>query len=212
MEVKFPTPLKCAALISGGGRTVLNLLDRIDAGKLQATLPLVLANRDCPGVTRLAARGIPVEVVTRAAHGSMASHSAAIFSRLRTAQVDVVLLAGYLARLEIPTDFQNRVLNIHPALIPAFSGHGMYGEHVHAAVISRGCKVSGCTVHFCDNEYDHGPILVQHTVPVLSNDTPETLAARVFEAECNAFPAALQLLMQGPLNIVGQRIVSSTSE
>lgn len=211
MTLNFPTPLTCAALISGGGRTVLNLLDTIAAGGLDANIPVVIANRECTGIDRISERGIPVELVAGKAFASPREHSAEIFARLRTARVDVVLLSGYLARLEIPRDFEQRVINIHPALIPAFSGHGMYGDHVHKAVIARGCKVTGCTVHLCDNEYDHGPILVQRTVPVLDSDTPASLAARVFDAECIAYPEALRLLMSGPVQIEGQRIVATAN-
>lgn len=201
MEICFPTPLRCVALISGGGRTVLNLLDCQAAGELKIEIPLAIANRECSGIERLRARGISVDLIPRKGLPSAAAHSEAIFQRVREVQADAVLLAGYLARLSIPTDYELRVINIHPALIPSFSGQGMYGEHVHAAVIERGCKVSGCTVHLCDNEYDHGPILVQRTVPVLDTDTPDTLAARVFEAECEAFPEALNLLMSGPIRV-----------
>lgn len=207
MKLRFPTPMRCVALISGGGRTVLNLLDRQAKGDLNIEIPLAIANRDCSGIEKLKARDVPVEQIPRKGLPSAAAHSELIFQRIRDSRADAVLLAGYLARLVIPTDYEMRVINIHPALIPAFSGHGMYGEHVHAAVIERGCKVSGCTVHLCDNEYDHGPILVQHTVPVLESDTPDSLAARVFEAECEAFPEALRLLMSGPVLVENQRAV-----
>src|SRR5690606_21183809 len=121
----------------------------------------------------------------------------AVFDRLRAAKVDLVTLAGFLARVDIPPDFVLRVMNIHPSLIPAFCGKGMYGHHVHEAVLARGCKVSGCTVHFADSEYDHGPIITQKCVPVESTDTPSTLAARVFEAECEAYPEAIRLFAEG---------------
>ena len=125
-------------------------------------------------------------------YSSVATYSAALFDRCRVARVDLVILGGFLSRLEVPADFEGRVLNIHPSLIPAFCGQGMYGHHVHEAVVARGCKVSGCTVHVVDNEYDHGPILVQKVVPVLDNDNPDSLAKRVFEAECEAYPEAIQ--------------------
>ena len=116
------------------------------------------------------------------------------------------MLAGFLARIDIPDDFVNRVMNIHPALIPAFCGQGMHGRHVHSAVLQRGCTVSGCTVHFCDNEYDHGPIILQQCVPVADDDTPQTLAARVFEAECAAYPEAIRRYAAGRLRIEGNRV------
>ena len=122
-----------------------------------------------------------------------------IFDHCRAAGADLVCLAGFLQLLQIPDDFLGRVLNIHPALIPAFSGKGFHGRHVHEAALEAGVKVSGCTVHFADNEYDHGPIVLQRVVPVLDDDTPETLAARVFEQECEAYPEAIRLFAQGRL-------------
>jgi phosphoribosylglycinamide formyltransferase 1 len=103
--------------------------------------------------------------------------------------------------------FRDRVLNIHPSLIPAFSGHGFHGHHVHEAVIARGACVSGCTVHLADNEYDHGPILLQRVVPVLEDDTPDRLARRVFAAECEAYPEALRRIATGQLVVAGPRVV-----
>jgi folate-dependent phosphoribosylglycinamide formyltransferase PurN len=132
------------------------------------------------------------EVVPRRSFVTTAEFTQAIFQRLRAAKVDLVTLAGFLARVDIPDDFHRRVMNIHPALIPAFCGKGMYGHHVHEAVLARGCKVSGCTVHYADSEYDHGPIISQSCVPVVEDDTPDSLAARVFEAECKAYPEAIR--------------------
>ena len=115
-------------------------------------------------------------------------------------------MAGFLQLVLIPEDFRNRVFNIHPALIPAFCGKGYYGHRVHEAVLASGAKVSGCTVHFADNEYDHGPIIVQRTVPVLDDDTAETLAQRVFVEECEAYPEAIRLFAEGRLRIEGKRV------
>jgi len=148
------------------------------------------------------------EFISRQSFDSTSVFSDTVFTSLRAAGVDLVILGGFLTRLEIPHDFTNRVMNIHPALIPAFSGHGMHGRRVHAAVLERGCTVSGCTVHFCDNEYDHGPIILQSLVPVVDDDTPESLAARVFEAECVAFPEAIRRYAAGRLRVVGNRVRS----
>jgi phosphoribosylglycinamide formyltransferase 1 len=185
-------PLRLAVLISGGGSTLTNLLDKIDAGELDASVELVIASRPCDGVARSAARGQACEVVSPKKFPSVAAFSEAIFSRCRAAHVDLVVLGGFLSRIEVPSDFEGRVMNIHPALIPSFCGQGMYGHHVHEAVLARGCKVSGCTVHLVDNEYDHGPILVQKVVPVLEGDDADTLAKRVFAAECEAYPEAIR--------------------
>ncbi len=186
-------PLRLAVLISGGGSTLTNLLDRIDAGELLASVELVLASRRCDGVAKSATRGHSCEVVSPKIYPNVVAFSEAIFSRCRADRVDLVILGGFLSRIEVPSDFEGRVMNIHPSLIPAFCGQGMYGHHVHEAVIARGCKVSGCTVHLVDNEYDHGPILVQQVVPVLDGDDAEALSRRVFAAECEAYPEAIRL-------------------
>ena len=117
-----------------------------------------------------------------------------------------MICGGFLALLKIPADFSGRVINIHPSLIPAFCGHGFHGSRVHEAALARGAKVSGCTVHFVDDEYDHGPIIIQHVVPVLDEDTPTELAARVFTAECEALPEAIRLFASGRLEIDGSRV------
>ena len=116
------------------------------------------------------------------------------------------LLGGFLQLVQVPDDFLGRVMNIHPSLIPAFCGKGFYGEYVHEAVLAMGVKVTGCTVHFADNEYDHGPIILQRAVPVLDTDTAEILAARVFQQECEAYPEAIRLFAEGKLRIEGRRV------
>ncbi len=188
-------PLRLAVLISGGGSTLLNLLDKIALGELNASVECVIASRPCAGVERSVSRGHACEVLSPKMFPSLAAYSQAVFERCRRQGVDLVLLGGFLSRIEVPADFEGRVMNIHPSLIPAFCGQGMYGHHVHAAVIARGCKVSGCTVHLVDNEYDHGPILVQQVVPVLESDNADSLAKRVFEAECEAYPEAIRLFV-----------------
>lgn len=186
-------------LLSGSGRTLENLLDRIAAGRLAASVEQVVSSRgDVRGV-RLAERaGIPVTVMPPAGR-PLADWSEAIFAACRGAKPDLVVMAGFLHLVEIPADFAGRVINIHPALLPAFGGKGFHGMHVHRAVIARGCTVSGCTVHLVDNEYDHGRILFQNTVPVLRDDSPESLAARVFAAECETLPEAINRIAAGML-------------
>ena len=130
----------------------------------------------------------------------------AIFSACRDAGVDYVAMAGFLKLAPVPDDFAGRVVNIHPALIPAFCGPGMYGHRVHQAVLDAGVKVTGCTVHFVDNEYDHGPIIWQQPVPVFDDDTADTLAKRVFEVEKEAYPHVLQLLAAGRIKLDGRRV------
>ncbi len=199
--------LRVAVLISGGGTTLDNFNSAIAAGRLQAEIPLVIASRrDCGGIAKAERAGIPCRVIVRKEYASVEAFSAEIFAQCRAVAADVVALAGFLSLIHVPEDFLGRVMNIHPSLIPAFCGRGYHGQHVHEAALARGVKVSGCTVHFVDNEYDHGPIIIQRCVPVVSTDMPETLAARVFTAECEAYPEALELFRQGRLEINGTQV------
>lgn len=200
-------PIRLGVLVSGGGTTLQNFLDKIEGGKLNARVATVVSNQsECGALARAERAGVPWHAVPHADYSTVEDFSAAIFSALRETEVELVALAGFLKLIRIPDDFRYRVLNIHPALIPAFCGKGYYGRRAHAAALKRGVKVSGCTVHFADNEYDHGPIIEQRTVPVLEDDTPESLAARVFEAECEAYPHAIELFAQGRLAIEGSRV------
>jgi phosphoribosylglycinamide formyltransferase-1 len=200
-------PIRLAVLLSGGGTTLQNLLDRITDGRLPAEIAVVVSNKaDALGLTRARQADIPTFVVERKDCPSREEFSARIFDHCRRTGVDLVCLAGFLQLLHIPDDFLNRVLNIHPALIPAFCGKGFHGLAVHRAALEMGVKVSGCTVHVADNEYDHGPIVAQRVVPVLDDDTPESLAARVFAAECEAYPEVIQWFAQGRLHIEGRRV------
>ena len=186
--------LNLAILLSGSGRTMVNLAQSIERGELDARIVLVIASRhDAGGIDKARQLGLPVHVVARKEYPTTEDFSDAIWSLVRPAGVDLVCLAGFLSLLRIPKDFQVRVLNIHPALLPRYGGKGMYGHHVHEAVLAAGEKESGCTVHLCDDEYDRGEILVQRRCPVLPGDTPQTLAARVFEQECIAYPQAIRL-------------------
>ena len=196
--------IRLAALISGGGRTLLNLHERTQDGSLPATIEAVISSRhDAPGVERARRAGLPVTVIERR------RLSEPDFQKALTAaigEVDLSCMAGFLSLWHIPECFRGRVLNIHPALLPDFGGHGMYGMRVHEAVLAAGCTQSGCTVHFCDNEYDHGPIVLQRRVSVHPNDTPDDLAQRVFAEECIAYPEAVKLFAEGRLRIDAQQV------
>jgi len=187
--------MRLAILISGGGRTLVNLQQLIDEGLLDAQIDVVISSRgDVAGIER--ARGLGLRTVVVERRGQTTES----FSRRITevvGEVDLVGMAGFLAFWRIPDEFLGRVINIHPALLPDFGGKGMYGHHVHEVVLATGRTESGCTVHYCDNHYDHGPIIVQRKVPVLPNDTPDTLAARVFEQECLAYPEAIRMIADG---------------
>lgn len=200
-------PIRLAVLLSGGGTTLQNLLDRIGDGRLSARVVIVVSNNaDAYGLVRAENAGIPAVIVDRKECGSGEEFTGRIFDRVRQSQADLACMAGFLQLLSIPDDFAGRVMNIHPALVPSFCGKGYYGHHVHEAALSYGVKVTGCTVHFADNVYDHGPIILQRTVPVLDDDTPDTLAARVFEQECEAYPEAIRLFAEGRLRIEGRRV------
>ena len=199
-------PVRLGVLISGGGTTLLNLLEQIANGSLDAEIPLVIASQsDCRGVERSKAAGLNCVVLRRKDFSSLDTFSHAVFDELRNAGVDLVTMAGYLSLLQIPEDFALRVLNIHPSLIPAFSGKGMFGHHVHEAVLDRGTRVSGCTVHFADNEYDHGPIVLQRSLDIPDGSTADELAALVFEQEKIAYPEAIRRVASGNLEISGRR-------
>ena len=203
-------PVRLAVLISGGGTTLMNLLEKIRAGQLDAEFPIVIASKeDCRGVERARDAGLKCEPVVRAEFDSVESFSHRIFELCREAEVDLVILGGFLSLVQVPADFEHKVINIHPSLIPAFCGKGFHGHHVHEAVLERGAKVSGCTVHFANNEYDAGPIILQKVVPVMDGDTPNTLQKRVFEAECEAFPEAIRMFASGRLTVDGTRVVTS---
>ena len=185
----------------------MNFVEEIAAGRLAAEIPLVIASRaDCGGVARARQAGLRCEIVSRKAFPGVSAFSASIFDSCREAKVDLVLLAGFLSLIEVPPDFEFRVMNIHPALIPAFCGKGFYGHKVHEAVLASGVKVSGCTVHFADNHYDHGPIIAQTCVNVHDGDTGDTLAARVFAAERRTYLEAIQLYIEGRLEVCGRRV------
>jgi phosphoribosylglycinamide formyltransferase-1 len=200
------SPLRIAVLVSGGGTTLQNFIDQIADGQLAAEIVQVVGSRaDAFGVERARRARLPVAVVHAKEVGPEA-FSERIFEQCRQAQAELVCLAGFLHFLRIPEDFALRVINIHPALLPAFGGKGMYGHHVHDAVLEHGVKVTGCTVHFADQVYDHGPIILQRAIPVLENDTPETLAFRVFEQECIAYPEAVRLFGEKKLHVEGRRV------
>ncbi|MEM6392278.1 MAG: phosphoribosylglycinamide formyltransferase [Planctomycetota bacterium] len=190
-------PLKLAVLISGGGTTLVNLQDKIDKGQLHAKIVLVIcSNPKAAGIARAQRLKLPVKIVSRRRFKTTATYSDAVFKQVRESRARLVCLAGFLSLLKIPRGFRNRVLNIHPSLLPAFGGQGMFGHHVHEAVLTAGVRFTGCTVHLADDTYDTGPILVQRTCPVLPNDTPDTLAARVYEQECLAYPEAIEAFAQ----------------
>jgi phosphoribosylglycinamide formyltransferase-1 len=200
-------PIRLAVCVSGSGTTLQNLIDRTAAGTLRAVIVRVVASKPrIKAIERAEAAGIPLTVAVRGVHDTLEDFSAAVFEPIRRDRADLVILGGFLSLVAIPPDYEGRVINIHPALIPSFCGKGYHGMVVHQDAIATGVKVSGCTVHFADATYDTGPIILQRTLPVLDDDTPETLAARVFEAECQALPDAIALYAAGRLKVEGRRV------
>ena len=193
--------LRIGVLLSGGGRTLINIMDKINSGTLDAEVVVVVASRQCKGIQRSKDAGLNVHLVEYKQYGKarLEEYSQNITSLLDAAGVDLVVMAGFLSLWIIPDKYESRVMNIHPALLPKFGGHGMFGHHVHEAVIEAGETESGCTVHFVTNEYDRGPIILQRKVPVNPGDTPDDLAARVFQQECEAFPEAIRRFAAGEL-------------
>jgi phosphoribosylglycinamide formyltransferase 1 len=210
MHIYQPSPdrrMRLAVLLSGTGRSLKNMLDLRDAGRLPIDVVLVVSSTpSARGLQFANEAGITQAVFQTSDFALRADFSRAVFDAVRQSGADLVALAGFLKQLDIPDDFANRVLNIHPALIPSFCGKGFYGHHVHEAALAYGVKLSGCTVHFVDNQYDHGPVLLQKAVPVAEDDTPESLADRVFAAECEAFPEALHLIAEGRVSIENRRV------
>lgn len=205
---KIDRAVKLGICLSGGGTTLTNIDRSIKSGELDAEIVSVVASSTtCGGIGRADAAGIEAAVVERKNFDSDEAFSSDVLAAVGDA--DLVILAGFLRKLVVPEEWTDRVLNIHPSLIPAFCGQGYYGHHVHEAAIERGVKVSGCTVHFVDNEYDHGPIIAQRCVPVLSDDTPSSLAARVFEQECQLYPEVIRLVASGRLSIDGHRVIEA---
>ncbi len=197
--------VRLGILLSGGGRTMVNIHEQIQAGRLNAEIAVVVSSRaQVKGVER--ARGIGLEpvIIRKKDHPDIEEFTARIKETLDEAKVDLVIQAGWLCLWLIPPEYENRVMNIHPALLPGFGGHGMWGHHVHEAVLAAGCKISGCTVHFCTNEYDKGPIIVQRACPVEPDDAADTLAARIFQQECIAYPEAITLFAEDRITVKAQ--------
>jgi phosphoribosylglycinamide formyltransferase-1 len=208
-EIAAPSSkhIRLGVLISGGGTTLVNILKYIREGKINGEIPIVVSSRSTVGgVEKAKDAGLNVKIIRKKDYPDIDDFSNKIEDALVEANVDLVVQGGWLCLWKIPARYENKVMNIHPALLPSFGGKGMWGHHVHEAVIKAGCKVSGCTVHFCNNEYDSGLIIVQRTCPVKDDDTPDTLAARVFEQECIAYPYAINLFAQGRIVVEQGRV------
>ncbi len=199
--------LRIAVLLSGSGTSLENLFEHIDSGAVPGRVEVVIASKEKAfGLERARRRGIPAVAVVRKRYPEVGAFNDALHAVLDGYDVDLVLLLGFLSPFEMRGKFDGRTMNVHPALIPSFSGKGFYGHRVHEAVLESGVKVTGATVHFVDAEYDHGPIILQEAVPVQDDDTPDTLAARVQASERRLVPEAVRLFAEGRLTIDGLRV------
>nr|WP_207721615.1 phosphoribosylglycinamide formyltransferase [Christensenella tenuis] len=201
--------LKFAVMASGGGTDFQSLIDAVEAGQIDAEICCLIASKpDIYAIERAKKAGIPTEVIQKKSFDNVKAFDQAILTTLKRYSADFVVLAGYLNIVGPQTisAYENKIINIHPALIPSFCGMGMYGSHVHEAVIAYGAKYSGATVHFVNEEADAGPIILQEVVPVLENDTPEDLAARVLETEHKLLPRAVELMAGGRLRVEGRLV------
>jgi phosphoribosylglycinamide formyltransferase-1 len=184
--------VRAAVLLSGSGRTLENFLARIAAGDLPLKIVAVVSSRDdVRGVEIASAAGLPCRVFRRKDHPDIAAHNEVVNAWLAPRAPQMIILAGYLCYYIPPDGFTGPVVNIHPALLPKFGGQGMYGHHVHEAVLAAGETESGCSVHLVSERYDEGRILGQQKVPVLPDDDADSLAERVFAAECELYPRVL---------------------
>jgi phosphoribosylglycinamide formyltransferase-1 len=198
--------VRIGVLLSGSGTSLENLLQRIDKGSLDAEVCVVVSTKpDAGGLERARRRGIPACGVDRKALPDEADFNGALHAVLERHAPDLLVLAGFLSRFELRS-YVGRAINVHPALVPAFSGKGFYGERVYRAVLESGVKLTGATVHFCDDQYDTGPVILQEAVPVEEGDDVQSLRERVMEAERELLPRAIQLFGEGRLRIEGRRV------
>ena len=199
-------PARIAVLLSGSGTSLENLFEKIDDGLSARVVAVVASKQDAFGLERARSRGVPAFAVPRKRYPDVTAFNDAIHAILDDFEIDLVLLLGFLSPFETRVRFDACTINVHPALIPAFSGPGFYGHRVHEAVLAAGVKQSGATVHFVDAEYDSGPIILQEAVPVEDDDTPDSLAERVQACERRLVPRAVQLFAEDRLHIEGPRV------
>lgn len=201
------TNLRIAVLISGAGSTLRNLIEWKQRGELPVDLQLVISScKSAGGLAHATEASIPTEVISRKSFSDAQAHSERVFALCCEHDIQLVVMAGYIEHLAIPEKYTNRVINIHPALIPAFCGQGFYGRRVHQAALDYGVKLAGCTVHFVDNQYDHGPIIAQRACPVYELDTVDSLQRRVGELERQLYPDVIAAIARRQVTIEGRRV------
>jgi len=200
-------PIRLLVMVSGGGTSLENLYTRIADKRLNAEIALVISSKPSAfALERAKNHNTPTRVLVRKDFLDTAAYSTALKKAFDETRPDLVVCAGWLKHFLVDPAYAGKIINIHPSLIPAFAGQGFYGHHVHEAVLARGCKVTGCTVHFIDNDYDAGPIILQKTVPVEDNDDVDKLQARVLTQEYEALPEAIALIQSGKFQVEGRRV------
>lgn len=202
MNQNQKTPLRTVVLLSGSGTTLQNLIDLQERGELPIEIIYVISSRaDAYGITRALNHNIPTATINRKDFETWEDFNTSVARTMDAIHPDLILLAGYMSLIRLDAEYKGKILNIHPALLPKYGGKGMYGHHVHEAVIANNEKVTGATVHFVDSEYDTGPIILQKEVEVREDDTPDTLAERVQAAEREIYPEAIRLVASGQISM-----------
>lgn len=202
-----PKKLRTVVLLSGSGTTLQNFIDRAEAGELPIEIAYVVSSKpNAYGLNRALNHGIPAAAISRKDFPDWEAFNKEVARTVHNAAPELILLAGYMSLFRPDPQFAGKIMNVHPALIPAFCGKGLYGHKVHEAVLEYGSKITGCTVHYADENYDTGPIILQKAVPVLDDDTPDTLAERVQAAEREIYPEAVRLHAGNRLEIEGRRV------
>ncbi len=203
--------MKLAVFVSGKGTNLLNIIKKNRDGFLRSEVVLVISDRDCEAIENSEREGIRTKVADPRNFADEMEFGNALVEALNNSEADFIVLAGYLKKVPniVVKKFANRIINVHPALLPSFGGKGMYGMKVHQAVIDYGCKVSGATVHLVDAEYDHGPVVLQRCVPVSEDDSPETLASKIHKLEYELLPEAIKLFENNEVIIEGRRVILS---
>jgi phosphoribosylglycinamide formyltransferase-1 len=203
--------MKLAVFVSGKGTNLLNIIKKNRDGFLRSEVVLVISDRDCEAIENSEREGIRTKVADPRTFADEIEFGNALVEALNNSEADFIVLAGYLKKVPniVVKKFANRIINVHPALLPSFGGKGMYGMKVHQAVIDYGCKVSGATVHLVDAEYDHGPVVLQRCVPVSEDDSPETLASKIHKLEYELLPEAIKLFENNEIKMEGRRVTLS---
>ncbi len=205
--------LRVAVLLSGSGTTLQNLIDLQASGQLPIEIVKVISSRnDAYGLKRAQRAGIATAVLRRKDYDSTEQYSGAVWAEIIPSEAQLVVFAGFMVQIFVPESFENRVMNVHPALLPDFGGQGMYGHYVHDAVLAQGCRKSGATVHFVNNEYDSGPIICQQAVEVFETDTPDSLAEKIQTAEREIYPQAIKYFAEGRLSVNGNEVRIAPAE